>query len=192
MGKLFFVIGPHCSGKTTILQTLETKGVIVTRGSEIGKDLYYERSFSTAEQDHAFELEVAHMELQRDHEFSMLEGVIGVETWHPGNLAYAMVRNPESSEDLYEIASKSPFMKNAFGIWLRIPGEVIKDRTLTFADNPEWAAEFYGKIDNCLEGILKRMNLYESTLIIDACMSKEEILQQVETYLDKNDELILQ
>ncbi|MEI4463760.1 hypothetical protein SZL87_15145 [Exiguobacterium indicum] len=183
MGKLFYVIGPHCSGKTTILKTLEANGGIVARGSEIGKDLYYERRFSTAEQGHEFELEVAHKELARDHIYSSIEGIVGVETWHPGNIAYAMVRNPASAGELYKVAEASPAMSGAFGIWLRIPGEVIKDRTLTFADDPEWAADFYGKIDDCLEGILNTMGLLDSTLIVDACQSKEDILREVEAFL---------
>ena len=173
-----FVCGPHCSGKTSLLKELYSRGFIGLRGSEIGKDLYYERKFHTENQSYEFEIEVASRELQRDRSFSTMEGFIGVETWHPGNIAYAAVRNPDSVSELIEMAKKSPFITDAIGIWLRIPKDVIKQRTQTFKDSKEWAGEFYNKIDSKLENILEELNLLSKTICIDANRPKVEVIDE--------------
>lgn len=180
MSRLIFVCGPHCGGKTSILKELYSRGIIESRGSEIGKDLYYKRRFQTEAQNHDFEIEVATRELDRDiHYYSNVTGLIGVETWHPGNLAYAAVRNPDSIPELIETAKKSPFIKDAIGIWLRIPRNVIEERTLTFKNNKEWAGEFYSKIDSQFELMLDKLGLFSNTFCIDANRSKEEVFSEV-------------
>lgn len=177
MATVVFVIGPHCSGKTTLLQTLKQELDIV-RCSEIGKDLYYERKFMTDLQGEEFEFEVSDLELQRDQTYLGKEQVFGVETWHPGNIAYAAVRNPESVERLINAARQSPFIEEAVGIWLRIPKETIMSRTITFKDNKEWAAEFYHEIDMKFESILHTLGLTSRTHIINADRPLEEIVQE--------------
>lgn len=177
--KLFFICGPHCSGKTSILSTLMDQGIIDVRGSEIGKDLFYERKFMTSAQGPEFEFEVAQKELDRDNTFTDGDKIIGVETWHPGNISYALVRNPETMEKLIEMANQSPFINNAYGIWLRIPPNIIKERTQTFKDDPEWAADFYTKIDSHLENVLSALNLLDKTIIIDASGSFDEVVELV-------------
>ena len=184
MARLVFVCGPHCSGKTSILKALQNKGDIILRGSEIGKDLYYERKFLTESQNHDFEIEVATREFERDLYYTNLEGFIGVETWHPGNIAYAAVRNPDSVPELIELAKKSPFIQNAVGIWLKIPKEVIKERTQTFKDSKEWAGDFYNKIDSKLEDILDNLNLLSRTISIDANKPAADVLNEVQRYIE--------
>lgn len=183
MAELVFVCGPHCSGKTSLLESLRSRGEIVQRGSEIGKDLYYERKFQTESQNHDFEIEVANRELERDLSYSKMQGMIGVETWHPGNIAYAAIRNPDSVEELIELAKTSPFIKDAKGVWLRIPQETIMERTQTFKDNKEWAGEFYSKIDRQIEQILNRLGLLSNTICIDANRPKEEVLEEVQNFI---------
>ena len=86
-----FFCGPHCGGKTSILRDLYKEGIISEYGSEIGKDLFYQRHIDTALQGEDFEKEITNMEISRDNEYSRKQGVIGIESWHPGNLAYAMI-----------------------------------------------------------------------------------------------------
>lgn len=183
MARLIFVCGPHCSGKTSLLKELNSSGTIIGRGSEIGKDLYYERKFLTEAQNHDFEMEVATRELERDLYYANQDGVVGVETWHPGNIAYAAVRNPDSVSELMAMARKSPFINEATGIWLRIPKDVIEERTQTFRDSKEWAGEFYNKIDSKLEYILDNLGLLSKTICIDASKSKEEVLEEVHRFI---------
>ncbi|MCP8970944.1 hypothetical protein [Ectobacillus ponti] len=179
MPKLFFICGPHCSGKTSILKALHQRGDISMRGSEIGKDLYYARKFQTAAQGHTFEMEVANCELRRDIAYVSTEGVVGVETWHPGNIAYAAVRNPDSVSQLVEVARKSPFLQQAQGIWLRIPKGIIEERTQTFKDDREWAGDFYSRIDAALEGVLESLGMLSRTVCIDTSKPLNEVLEEV-------------
>ncbi|MEW9053430.1 MAG: AAA family ATPase [Neobacillus sp.] len=183
MAKIVFVCGPHCSGKTSILKELQSRGDIVLRGSEIGKDLYYERKFLTEAQDHFFEMEVATREFERDLHYEKVDGLVGVETWHPGNIAYAAVRNPDSVPELLEFAGRSPFITDSVGIWLRIPKETIIERTQTFKDSREWAGDFYHKIDSKLEVILDNLNLLSKTIIIDANKPQDEVLDEVQRFI---------
>lgn len=182
MATVVFVIGPHCSGKTTLLQTLKQELNIV-RCSEIGKDLYYERKFLTNHQGEEFEFEVSDLELQRDQTYLGKEQIFGVETWHPGNIAYAAVRNPKSVDQLINAARKSPFIEEAVGIWLRVPKETIMSRTITFKDNKEWAAEFYHEIDMKFESILDTLGLTSRTHIINADRPLEEIVQEAKNII---------
>ncbi|HEX2946049.1 MAG TPA: hypothetical protein VHT96_08835 [Clostridia bacterium] len=179
----FFLCGPHCCGKTSILSILESEGYISARGSEIGKDLFYKRSFQTESQNSDFEFEVTRLELERDRYFHNTPGVIGIETWHPGNLAYASVRNPKSIKELAELSRQSPIIMNISGIWLRIPKCEIIARSKTFKDNKEWAGEFYEKVDQNMEMCLKELGLLERTTIIDANRPFESVLTDVKNHL---------
>ena len=176
--RFFFLCGSHCTGKTTILKHLKNRNIIDYNGSEIGKDLYYRRKFQVDGQKEDFEQEVARLEIARDDELlsdSSLK-TIAVETWHPGNLAYAKVRNPHCIDFLADYVKRSPFLSFARGIWLRIPWELIYERTRTFADSPAWAADFYTQIDSELEYCLRNLDLHEKTTVINA----EDTLDAVE------------
>lgn len=180
MATVVFVIGPHCSGKTSLLQRLQ-KDLSMVRCSEIGKDLYYERKFLTDLQGEEFEFEVTDLELQRDNTFAGTPKIYGVETWHPGNIAYAAVRNPESVDRLIHLAQQSPFIEQAIGIWLRIPKETIMSRTITFKDNKEWAADFYSKLDTKFESILNTLGLTNRTHVINGDRPFEEIVEEAKS-----------
>jgi hypothetical protein len=176
----FFLCGSHCTGKTTILHRLKSKKVIDFNGSELGKDLFYSRKFQVDCQTDLFEREVTTLELERDKKIIVDDDIMiaASETWHPGNLAYAKVRNPHCVDDLLaNYIKKTPLISSAQGIWLRIPWELIYKRTKTFADSPEWAADFYTEIDKKIEDSLKSLDLYERTTIISA----EDDLADVES-----------
>jgi len=176
---LVFLCGRHASGKTSIRNELERQGIISFNGPEIGKRLYYKRKFSPEAQGPKFELEVAHLELERDNSLVECDGITMVETWHPGNMAYAQVRNPEILSDLKDIAEKSPFLHEAHGIWLRISNDALKERTKTFADDPEKAAKFYQQIDDSIGPCLDILKLRSRTVSIQAEGPLEEVIQAV-------------
>lgn len=181
----FFICGPHCSGKTSILKDLYREGVITERGSEIGKDLFYQRNIDTASQSEKFEIEITKMEMKRDIEYSDKEGIIGIESWHPGNLAYAMIRNPLIVSKLLRIVKKSPLLSYAYGIHLRVSWKNIFARTCTFRDNREWAADFYTQIDNCLEEALKTLNMTKKCFVIDANRPYNEVYLDVKFAIER-------
>lgn len=181
----FYVCGAHCSGKTSILKDLYQEGVISERGSEIGKDIYYQRGIDTASQGEKFEIEITEMEVARDKEYMEKEGVIGIESWHPGNLAYAMVRNPSIVPKLIQRMKKSPLLSCSYGIHLCVSRENIYSRTKTFYENPEWAADFYTRIEKSLEEALKSLNLFEKCFIINSDRSYCDVYSDVKILIKK-------
>lgn len=168
MDKFIFICGPHAAGKTSIIKALKDSDKNISCYEEIGKELFYSRKFCTDKQGIEFEKEVSELEVKRDILLVHNKEIKIVETWHPGNLAYASVRNPNEINDVYEIIDKSPYLSKAIGIWLRIPKEVIIKRTKTFKDNAQWAGNFYSDIDKNIEKQLKFLGLYDKTNIVDA------------------------
>ena len=180
---LFFICGPHTCGKTSILKALEADGDIVFRGSEIGKDLYYERRFHTEGAGDAFEFEVAERELKRDHAIIHCLGAAGVETWHPGNMAYAAVRNPETVPLLREKAMMSPFINSARGVWIQISEDEMRKRTKTFHHEKDWAWDFYNRINNQLDYCFKLINLRDRITVIDGNRPLDAVIADVKAVL---------
>ena len=175
----FFLCGPHCSGKTTILKQLYREGIISIRGSEIGKELFYQRNLTTAIQGAEYEFEVTQLELERDLTYFQKEGFIGVESWHPGNLAYAMVRNPDVVPQLIYKMKNSPLLASASGIRLHVASETIYKRTQTFREERAWAAEFYSRIENNLDLCLEQLDLNERIISIDANRDLNTVMENV-------------
>jgi len=176
---IIFFCGPHCSGKSSILDSLYKEGIFSALGNEIGKDLFYQRGFETARQDEQFEFEVSRRELERDVIYASRQGIIGIESWHPGNLAYAMVRNPDSVSRLVSYMISSPLLSNAYGIRLSVSPETIFSRTETFRDNRSWAADFYSKIDGCLDFCLTQLGLQERSISINADKDFSTVIKEV-------------
>lgn len=174
-----FFCGPHCSGKTSLLQRLEREGVLTRWGAEIGKELFYQRKFAPEQQDAAFELEVTERELARDLTFMAQDGLIGLETWHPGNLAYAAVRNPDVVEMLLVRMKTSPLLSDAHGIRFSVSRDTIFQRTRTFQEDREWAVDFYSRIDSELDVCLQRLGLQDRTRWIDANQDFDVVLRKV-------------
>lgn len=176
---LIYLCGPHTSGKTTILKYLQNNHLVEYTGEEIGKSLYYSRSFSPEKQDDGFESEVTRLELERDrfiHHNGFQTAV--VESWHTGNLAYAMVRNPHSIEKVVESIQASPLLHRSYGIWLRTSKENIYNRTKTFSSAREWASEFYTSIDAKMESCFEMLNL-TNYCTIDANREVDAVMTDV-------------
>lgn len=174
-----FLCGPHCSGKTSIINNLIKDGLISERGCEIGKELFYQRHLDTAVQGERFEREITQMEIARDEKYARTGGIVGIESWHPGNLAYAMVRNPNVVPDLLREIKGSPMLSDAFGICFRVSWENIFLRTQTFKDDPKWAADFYTQIGSHIEECLECLGLREKCVWLDANRSYEEVYADV-------------
>ncbi len=183
--RFFFVCGPHCSGKTSIIARLREEGIIATAGEEIGKKFYYERKapgFDTALAGEDFEYEVTTAELKRDYLITSTGAAAALETWHPGNLAYVLQRTPRVFDPLVRlIRQASPFFTtgNITGIRLTVSRDVIRQRTRTFADNRDWAADFYFRMNELLPLCLSALHLESSTITIDADRPYEEVYQEV-------------
>jgi hypothetical protein len=171
---LIYLCGPHTAGKTSILKSLQDCTDIDYVGDEIGKKLFYERKLNTEKQNESFELEITQLELGRDALILQSNFKIAVvESWHVGNLAYAMVRNPHSIDTLTKLISTSPLLQKSYGIWLRVSKENIFNRTKTFSTDRKWASEFYTLIDSKIESCFEMLGL-TSYYILDANRELDE------------------
>jgi hypothetical protein len=179
-----FVCGPHAAGKTSVLTALHTARVLTFVGPEIGKQLFSERRLDTAAQPAEFEIEVTRNELARDRRLADMNGVIAVETWHPGNLAYAAVRNPACVPVVSRIARRSPLLARAGGVWLRIPPVRVAERTPLFGDRAKWAADFYARVDANIGSALESLGLMGRTVRIDAQAPLDEVVARVKAAIE--------
>ncbi len=179
----FFFCGPHCSGKTSLLQALEREGLFTQWGPEIGKQLFYQRRFAPEQQNADFELEVTQRELERDLAYMAGSGLIGIETWHPGNLAYAAVRNPGAVAMLAEHMKRSPLLPYAHGIRFSVSRDTILQRTCTFQGDREWAADFYSRIEDKLDVCLQQLGLQDQVRRVDANQDFDAVLREVKLTL---------
>lgn len=182
---LIYLCGAHAAGKTTIRESLKNHpDVDYYNGVEIGKKLYYEAEDNknfTANQNEEFEKKITQMELARDADILQKAYKIAVvETWHVGNLAYAMKRNPNSADVLVKLAHTSPFFHKSFGIWLRVSKETIFQRTKTFSEDREWASEFYADIDSKIELCFQMLGITnDNYCILDANRTLEKNINDV-------------
>lgn len=179
--KFFFLCGAHTCGKTSILNYLYEKQYINFNGCEIGKSLFYERKFLTGEQGVDFEQEVTNLEICRDYDiFNSNYKVAAVETWHVGNLAYALVRNKQCVDTLVEQIKESPFIKSAYGFYLQVSKDNIIKRTQTFKSNSNWAADFYMKVNDGIKNAIEILNLGNRVEIINTNDDFNTVKQNIE------------
>lgn len=100
MNTTIVLVGPHGAGKTTLGRILAAR-LGVSFEHEIGAELRRaqlaldpaQHAMRTQE---AFDLEVMRREFERDAAHAS-EAPRVVETWHPGNLAYAARRSPDAA-----------------------------------------------------------------------------------------------
>lgn len=190
---LFFICGPHCSGKTSIIRDLGKEFPALITGHEIGKEFYYKRKaagFSTDSAGEKFEFEVADAELSRDHGLSVGSHAL-METWHPGNLAYALMRNPAAAPRLASyIKSSSRIIGSGrvIGVRILVSRENISKRTRTFADAPEWAADFYTAISSLIPSALQMLGLEKHTVTVDGNQGYDAVKARIREILltDRN------
>jgi len=189
---IFFICGPHCSGKTSIITRLIEDGIISFGGTEIGKDFYYARKnegFDTEKVGFDFEFEVTNAEIARDEMIYKNKGIAVLETWHPGNLAYIIKRNPSIGKDIVKHIQKcSPLLNikdSIMGIRLDTAWDSIYKRTKTFSDNRNWAADFYTEISKKISYAISIFGLSQVTFPVDANGSFENTYQKVSEIIYK-------
>jgi adenylate kinase family enzyme len=129
MKKTIVLIGPHGSGKTTIGKML-SKIYEWPFDYEIGKKLRKEiidinPDYHAMAEQEKFDREVFSLEKKRDLESSHNRIV---ETWHPGNCAYAMLRSREVARHIYEEAREHLFQY--YGKIIIQPLEINEDTIL--------------------------------------------------------------
>jgi dephospho-CoA kinase len=92
---VIIVNGPHGAGKTTIGKML-SKSLSIPFATEVGRKLRDEVEYNVLQSSEDFDREVMRRELLRDHQLlrDKANQAFVIETWHAGNIAYALKRSP--------------------------------------------------------------------------------------------------
>ena len=105
MSETVVLVGPHAAGKTTLGRRL-ARHLGWTFHEELGRKLRQQALLEDPDAHAArgradFDRRVIQAEIDRDQQWDDGEDRV-VETWHPGNVAYACHRSPEVARDLEE------------------------------------------------------------------------------------------
>ena len=124
------LIGPHGVGKSTLGRVLAQRlGIDFHEevGATLAADLRHRPAEATAASpQEAFDAEVFDRELARDAATGNRSRVI--ETWHPGNLAYAQLRSPGVVARLAGRVGAAAAARPTVVIPLSAPAAVLRDR----------------------------------------------------------------
>ncbi len=151
MKRIFVFNGIANSGKTTLAQAVSKASDRFSFFPEVGGMLRNEVTYSNLESGEEFDLEVLRRELRRDKQLIECDAVPIVETWHIGNAAYAMARNPDITGTFLQAIEMQMSEFEPIAVLLKISWPTFRSRA-TLADEPEF---FFRKV---LEGTL---DLYE-------------------------------
>jgi len=128
MKKLIVFNGVSSSGKTTLASRL----IEYVEGSkffeEIGGTLRKSVAYNVLEPIKNFDIEVMKRELIRDVEIMKCDGIPIVETWHIGNIAYMLSRNPTLFPIYARILTYKLRFFEPFAILVRINSETFRNR----------------------------------------------------------------
>jgi hypothetical protein len=94
--RLVVTNGVHGAGKTTVGKMV-AESLAIPHKEEIGGKLRHQVDYNALQSSSGFDREVMRRELLRDHELLRDDSTDAfiVETWHTGNIAYALQRSPD-------------------------------------------------------------------------------------------------
>jgi len=128
MKTIIVLSGIPTSGKTTIGRLLEQKGYFYV--PEIVEQFIKQGMTTGVDANSILDEMIMEAELQRDKRlFSLKKNPLIIETWHPGNIAYACLRNPSIAEQYRQIFGKIAKYNKIYGIYLNIPFGTFWKRT---------------------------------------------------------------
>ncbi len=154
--------GPHGAGKTTISKRISpTIGVEFI--PEIGGKLRQEVSYNSLESSVDFDREVMRREILRDHQLLRSDDnkKYMVETWHTGNIAYAIQRSPSLIPIYLREYEKQLRKFSAMHLLINVDDQTFMERITENVtdDRKNELLMFYKKIIESTKSLYSRYNL---------------------------------
>lgn len=145
MKKMVVFNGVSSSGKTTLAKILAEKLEGTQFFDEIGGALRKNVSYNVLQPIRDFDKEVMKRELLRDTEVIRCEKTPMVETWHLGNMAYILTRNPSLFSIYAKILKQKLEVFQPFAVLVNINSETFRHRIREKLEvtNMEQIEEFY-------------------------------------------------
>lgn len=171
MKKVVAVMGVHAAGKTTLAEGLGAYGYSPL--PEIGNALSSTVRCTTTSACSVFDNDIMLRELFRDTDILKSDSTPVIETWHPGNIAYAMARG--NDEPVCSYLGALPTQLRKFDptlLLLEIDEETFYQRSTLHADKELW--DFFTKLYGHLKGVMDKFQLPYTT--IDGNQPKEYVL----------------
>lgn len=176
MKEIVVLNGIHGSGKSTLGEIMLNCGYLYF--PEIGREVRRKVQYTVFEQIEDFDKEVMRQELNRDSIILGSNGRIAIETWHPGNIAYAMIRNLQVAKEYkHQFANSLKFFEPTF-ITLDISRQTFIDRASenTGDKNMEDLWQFYQEIRRNTFQIYQEFDL--NYHVIDANKELDEVARE--------------
>ncbi len=120
--------GVHASGKTTIANLLRRAGLGFEFFPEIGDELRKSLSYNPMYAKEDYESVIMRKEVSRDAELQRSNLFPVVETWHTGNIAYLLTRNPAFFKVYEEAMKRQLELINPIGVIVLITKEKFRER----------------------------------------------------------------
>lgn len=175
------VNGPHASGKSTILQHLETNGFETRR--EIASLLIDQHGYDWGRHGNsAFQEEIFDREVDRDNRLLAAKESVAIETWHFGNIAHCM---EVASSDLVK-RQRTHLSTICEGddieiaaLYLSIPFEEIANRSPHVDSGDQETQKFYQRIERHIFALYEEYEI--ERLVVDN--SEGNLQETLETAL---------
>lgn len=150
MKKILVFNGVHGAGKSTIARLFVERNRGFAYFPEIGGQLRREVSYNALHSKEDFDLEVMKREMARDKQLLIDPKTPVVETWHIGNMAYALARNPQLFEVYRGAITKQLRLFEPTGIMLDITWDTFRSRITEKigADEIDKLTAFYQEVLN--------------------------------------------
>lgn len=154
MKKIVVFNGIHGAGKSTVARLFAERNGGFTYYPEIGGQLRQEVSYNALQSKEDFDLEVMRRELARDRQLFIDPKIPLVETWHVGNMAYALTRNPHLFPSYQKDLNKQLLLFDPTAILLDIGWDTFRSRATEkiASDQVDILMAFYqGVLENTIK-----------------------------------------